>query len=1039
MAILKQYQYKERLQRVWALLFAFLLHLCVGGAITAALVYAKTVFFYKPVFRSVIIFTMVFHLAGILAGSALFKGVKKSRWRFIAISFVTVASFILFALKTLLVADIYALFLNVFKTFSPWSFLLLGILPFLTGVLNNYFVKVLSGIYFDERKGTHTFIVLILLGLTLGSAYQAAIFFYQLPDILFIIPPVLALPFIFLVRLDYNPEPFFAKELHDHSDVPADEGMISKNDDLVFNYLNFLYIAIYTFLGLLTYTRHFGDMLYVKLMFIGVVFVSISLGFVLSSVVKKAFWHIYSEMYYPFFFIFFFIMLARFGKDLGFVTSVLFFVPLALTFGLTLFHTTKHILYKYEHEKSHQVFLISIFMVPLPILIALSNVVFTNRWFFIFFYVLAFLNIILPGIHLAGRRHSEFRKGLYFLMVVIVVPIFILMHIYFNIKLDKKLYVQYTKNYDAIYAINANASYFDVTSDIYLNNNRVMKISDQFIRNLRRAVLSLSLFGDNKKDDFLFIDGNRKFFENNLYEIYDNAECVDYVHEKQVDYQTLPIAGRKSIITFETDIFSHLKTRDRKYSFIVDIPNIYDQKFNSFRFTPTYYNYMKSYLGGKEVFVQFLQPGSANSILANNALVSFSASFKNCAAFFFGETLALIGTDKDSLVLDKSKLDNLNLQISRKKEYKLLFYREVHALSYLFKASIPEDVTVFEPQNYITVPFDSQNGAFAYTADEFHDFLYSHDRVLSMKFTPDSEGEKDPLLYLIDMHRNILTALKRAEEAALNREFTKEAEYLVALKKEAEKDYDIRQYITGLLSVKELMYVKAAAEFEEAKNWKEAGEIYESILILNPDNFEANYRLGLIALMLQNVDAAFDYFQTAMVREPNNPKVLFQMGVLMYSRSDYSSALEYLHRAINYNYGHPMAYFYVGLCYEELGRLRNAKEYYTQAQVLDPNNKDIEAQLSRVNKKIDEQYEGWESPERTNQSEEEEGEVIPLPINKNAIEKRIMEEDINKYAPASKGGGNSKYGDKYDKPPGSSGTTTDEKKTFFDLFSAEGQ
>jgi tetratricopeptide (TPR) repeat protein len=1035
MTIIKEYQYKERWQRVSALIFSFLLHICAGMVLSTVLLYAKTVFFYQPVFKRIVIFTLTFHLLGILSGGYIFKKIKKSRALFIIISLLGVLSYLVYGLKSLFISDMYAFFLSILKASSPLIFLLLGVIPFLTGILNDYFIKIFSGTYFDEKKGTHTFLILMILGLASGVLFQFGLSYYGLSDLFSLIPCVVAIPFVFIVRLEYTPEPFYAQELGDHSG--EEDVHKGKNKDIFFNYLNFLYIAIYIFLGLLTFSKHYGDMLYVKLLFLGVVFGCMAVGFVLSSFVKRTFWHIYSEMFYPFFFLFFFIMLIRFAGRMEFYLSVLFIVPLALTFGLTLFHSVKNILSKYDQDKGHKIIVFSTFLIPLPIIIALSYVVFTNRWFFIFFYVLSFLNVLFPGIHLARTRGHSYAKGFYFLLFAIVVPSFILMHLYFSIKLDKKLYVQYTTNYEAIYDISSQSNYFDVTSEIYLNNARVMKISDQFIRNLRRAVLSLSLFADNDKDDFLFLDGNRKFFENNLYEVFKNSECLDYIADKQVDYNRLPVSNKKSIVTFKSDIFSHLKNRDRKYSFIVDIPNIYDQNYNAFRFTPTYYNYIKEYLSGKEVFVQFIQPSSANIQLANNALASFSHVFKNSTSLFLGETLVLLGSDRDDFTITQKNLDNLNFRISSKKEYKSLFYREVHMLSYFFQKHIDADFSFYKAKNYFTVPFRSDKTSFIYDDALFDQFLDTHDTVFSMNFLPDSPGGKQSMKLLMDSQSNILGLLKRSESAALKKDYIQEALYLKELQKEGESDYDIRHYISGMISLKELTYVRAASEYEEARNWNRAREIYKSILILNADNFDANYRLGILSLMLQEADTAFEYFQKSLKLAPNNPRVLFQMGVMHFSRTEYRDALVFLQRSINYGYDRPMAYFYIGRCYEQLHKYKDARKFYLTAQYKDPNNTDIEGQLNRINKIIDELY-SYEAVERVNQNEEEEGEYIPLPINQNAIDKRIMEDELYKYAPADKSSG-SKYGEKFAAPPGEESSGDGGNKGFFDLFGAEGE
>jgi Tfp pilus assembly protein PilF len=751
---------------------------------------------------------------------------------------------------------------------------------------------------------------------------------------------------------------------------------------------------------------------------------------------KSRYWHIYSEMYYPFFFLFFFVMLFRFSELLPFSLGALFIIPLAFSFGMTLYHTTHFIVTKYDQPRAHLILRFGVFLIPIPIIIALSFVVFSNRLFFIFFYLLATLNILLPGIHLAQRRGNEYRKGLYLLLFIIVVPAFIMMHLYFNIRLDSGLYVTYTRNYDAVYDVNSNADYFDVNSDIMYNNTRVMKISDQFIRNLRRSILSLSLFIDNARDEVLFIDGNRKFFENNVYEIYENGECLDYMLDSQVDYNTIPVSGRKSMVTFNSDIFSFFKNRDRRYDAIVDIPNIYDQNYNSIRFSDTYYEVVKRYLKGKNIFFQLIQPASANACQVNAAVAGFKKSFSNHLIFYFGETLVLAGSTDNRFVISRENVENLNYQISRSKKYKSLFYREVHCLAYIFGSQLPAVELASHHIDYLSSPFkNSCTGVFS-DMEKFQSFHSIHDEVFNLEFASDTDNLRSTLKIMIEENSEILTLLKKTESAALKNDYREEARNLALLQKKAEYDYDIRHYIDGILTIKELTYIRAATELEEGRNWIGAKEIYESILILNDNNFEAHYRLGLIHITLQQIDKAFVHFDRALQLEPNNPQVLYQVGVLMYMVGEYRYSLEYLRRAINYNLTHSMVFLYTGLANESIGKYRDAKHYYERALLADPNNPDIKASISRIDNKIDSSVVDYSLPERRNQNEVEEGEYIPLPINKNAIEKRLSEDELKFFSQRAKpDGSESKYGDKYDSPPGEKPVEEKESSPgFFDLF-----
>ncbi|MBN2435458.1 MAG: tetratricopeptide repeat protein [Spirochaetes bacterium] len=1034
MSELKQYHYKSRSQRIIALSVAFLVNFAVGMAITMVFIDAKTVFFYRSVFNNVVIYMLFFHFLGIIAGSQIFKRLKQSRWFFCgALLLFTLVFITLFSVKYFL-NDYYRHLIIAYIEHTPFLVLVVSAVPFAGGVINNYILKVVCGKFFDEKKSGHFFVMHMLLGLIAGGVWFSAVQLDFLPGFLLFMPflPLVALAFIF--KLEYSPDPFFAREVKYSSEIKKTDTAVEKKEDLVFNYLNFLYIVIYTILGFFTFIRFYNDLLYIKLFFLSVIFIFLALGFMLSFILKSRYWHIYSEMYYPFFFLFFFIMLNRFSGQLPFYYGALFIIPLAFCFGMTLYHTTQFIIGRYDQIHAYRILRFGIFLIPIPVIIALSFVVFSNRLFFVFFYFVAALNIVLPGLHLAQRSDNEYRKGLYLLLFIIVVPAFIMTHLYFKISLDSALYVTYTRNYDAVYSFNSNSDYFDVNSDILFNDKRVMKISDQFIRDLRRSVLSLTLFTDNNRDGVLFIDGNRKFFDNNVYEIFDNGECLDYMLDSQVDYNSTPVSGRKSMVTFKSDIFTFFKNRDRRYDAIVDIPNIYDQTHNSIRFSETYYEVVKRYLEGKSLFFQLIQPESASSCLVNSAVSGFKKSFKHHIVFYFGENLVIAGSNESDFAINREGLERINYQISSSKKNRSLFYRDVHCLSYILDSSLPETKKVPQKIDYLSSPFMGDCNDVFSESGMLRYFDSIHDKFLSLKFDDDSMDLKKTLAVILEDNRDILTLLKKSENAALKGDFKEEAEFLSSLRKAGEYDYDIRHYVEGLLTVKELTFVRAATELEEGRNWTEAKDIYESILILNDSNFEAHYRLGLIYITLQQLDKAFVHFDRALRLEPNNPQVLYQVGVLMYMVGEYRYALEYLRRAINYNLQHAMVFLYSGLANESLGKYRDARQDYEKALLADPNNPDIKASLSRIENRIESSVIDYSLPERRNQNEVEEGEYIPLPINKNAIDKRLSEDELRFFTPRDKSEG-SKYGDKYAEPPGAEKTEAPEPgSSFFDLF-----
>ena len=84
-------------------------------------------------------------------------------------------------------------------------------------------------------------------------------------------------------------------------------------------------------------------------------------------------------------------------------------------------------------------------------------------------------------------------------------------------------------------------------------------------------------------------------------------------------------------------------------------------------------------------------------------------------------------------------------------------------------------------------------------------------------------------------------------------------------------------------------------------------------------------------------------------------------------------------------------FHYTGLCYEKLGRIQEAKTYYEKALLVDPNDCAIQSSLERIGITIEDEKNRWKTPDPRNQSDVEQGESIPLPINQSARDIRLSD------------------------------------------------
>ena len=206
-------------------------------------------------------------------------------------------------------------------------------------------------------------------------------------------------------------------------------------------------------------------------------------------------------------------------------------------------------------------------------------------------------------------------------------------------------------------------------------------------------------------------------------------------------------------------------------------------------------------------------------------------------------------------------------------------------------------------------------------------------------------------------------------------------------------DNRLNNYINRLSTVNKDYYYSMALKHEKEKKWEEARTFYRAILIIDKDNFDANYRLGILCITLQDFDASLNYLQYALKLKGNDPKVLYQIGVLHFSRGEPRLALDYLDQAMQKNEKTAALFLYLGLCNEELERFLDAKRYYELALIEDENDINIKSSLERINYKIAEDKEKWKPAEQKSQTEVEVGEEMPLPIEDSARKVRLTEEE----------------------------------------------
>ena len=864
-----------------------------------------------------------------------------------------------------------------------------GILTFFLGIKVNYFLKVSSGDFIDEKHGIAAFVISQILGIFAGvviSSIQLSGIISADNIILISSLGVLAL-FIpvssFFINMPYNPDTRYTQHFGDEDESVS--FLSVHRDDVFFTYLNVSYIFMYIYLGYISYIKFFGGFYRHSVIYITCAALLIMAGFVLGRMIKQAFWHIYSEMLFPVFFLLYIFLLNRFHGSLSAFTALVFLIPAGILFGFTIYQTVKMVIDRFEQEKRYDVLFFSIFLIPAPILIILSFIEFTYFLFFLTVYVIALLNIIFPGMYLLSRNAKNYQKRLFFGMSLIFIPILLFLHLYLKIPMNSSLYISRITNFETLKNTNYDALYIKNKADVMINDIIAFDLSHSVIRNMKRAVVPLFIYHPIDKS-VLIIDGNQKFFRQSVFAWFKDFDIINTLPKRFVNYENLPLTGKELYVADDKTVIDIL-SNEKKYYSILDFPNLLDLQFNRFRFTEAYYSGIKQKLVEGGIFAEIVNLNYCSDRMFTQSVHNLKALYKYQVVYRFADIVLILASDNESAFkIDENISGKVSSAFSEIKDMSLFFYSDAH----LFSNLLFNDVSALLPfinTGSITAPvLNTEKSNERNNLDTF----YAETNNAVFKTT----AIKNYYTYAaferaITQDKKVLSLLKESDMAEADERYTDEMEALFAVKNLSNYTISLQAYIKTILSNKEEYYYNAAMYFETKKDWETARKMYQAVLAIDKDNFEANYRLGILSLTVQDMDSSFKYLQYALTLRKDDPKALAQMGILLFSTGRSSEAIQYFNQALDKRERSAQIYFYMGLSYEEMGRFAEAKSYFERAIIEDPNDKTITIRLENLNVKIQEERNKWNYTSPKNEYDSEKGESIPLPIDKGSYDQRL--------------------------------------------------
>lgn len=908
---------------------------------------------------------------GGLAGRLLFSSLRKTKAAVVIAEILFAACCGLYLCKGFIAHETNPL-LELLKINEYGLFACCFLVVFLSAVKFSYFLKASCGDFIDEKPAANFFIFICFAGSAAGTVLSAVI---PLADslaatVVLLVAVGFCIVTSFFIGLEYSPDIKYAQIFTDEEGKPVTPA--ESRDDMFFTYMNIAYIFIYIYLGYVSYVKFYGDMQQQSVLFAVAASLFIAAGFAIGRVTPKLFWHIYSEMLFPVLFLLYIFLMYKFAPQTSLYKAVFFFAPAGIFFGFALHQTIKTITTKFNHSERYNILFFSAFIIPVPILIALSFIEFTYLWYFIIVYALAAVNIIIPGLYMMNRSIGGFRRYLFFTLALLSLPFILFMHLSLRIPVNQNLYITKCKNFKEIQNTNYNSPYIKSISTITINGSAAFKLSDDVIRSLKRSLLPVFMYHP-AEENILFIDGNQKFFPNPSIALFANATVADTTPAGAVDFQRLPIAGKPAYVAEEKSTFKAVDA-NKKYRTIVDMPNLLDLSSDSFRFSAEYAEYIKEHLDENGMFAEIFDLRQCKAKTLADMLQNIKRLYKRQLVWLFPNTAVILASNAEAAfeVTPKIFANAANL-VSDKKAADMLFYNTGHFLSNMISADAAA-----------LLPFPYADDAECITDNLKQSYIKRNDFVLSLMTQPNPFFANSTA-----RDAGIFTRLKQASLAESEQRYVDEMEAFFELRRLAEYNIELAPYIKFVLSYKKEYYYSAALLLEQEKDWETAKKLYEAIITIDKENFNANYRLGMLSLTIQDLDASFRYLQQALKIRQDDPKALTQMGILLFSAGRTDEAVQYLNNALGQREYTKPVFFYLGLSYEALGRLNEAKEYLLKASREDPNDKAVQTSLQEIEAKIQAEADKWKIDSPQNEQESEKGENIPLPVNESAIEQRM--------------------------------------------------
>ena len=119
-------------------------------------------------------------------------------------------------------------------------------------------------------------------------------------------------------------------------------------------------------------------------------------------------------------------------------------------------------------------------------------------------------------------------------------------------------------------------------------------------------------------------------------------------------------------------------------------------------------------------------------------------------------------------------------------------------------------------------------------------------------------------------------------------------------------------------------------------NFLNAEDLYNKILEVNPEHFQAIFLLGSLSAQINKYDKAIQLLQKAIQINPNHADSYFNLGNVFKDIGDHSNAANYFQKAIQINPAYAAAYNNLGIVLNISGQRQQSIDCYKKAIEINP-------------------------------------------------------------------------------------------------------